>query len=662
MDRGGFLTAEDREALSRFPAQIDVDALRRYFTLTPADFAAVVDRRYGPAAKLAAGLQIGAVRLLGFVPADLSTAPGGVVRYVGEQVGASASDMALYTTRRWTRREHTAAAERHLGFRRTERGDLKLLGDWLTERALEHDRPRVLFRLACEFLASESLIRPAVTTVERAVISARRRAITETYQRLASQLTEATRRRLDQLLEVPPERSVTELVWIRRPASGSVVAQIKDHLARVELLRAVGAERFDVGALNPNRVRHLAGLGRRMKAQTLANLRPERRYQILVATVVDELVRLTDEVLDLFDVAMATVDHKARLELDALTKSNASAANDTVLLFGDIARVLLDTDVADSQVRATIFSHTDRRRLTEAVERAAQIERPADGNYLDLVCARYRQVRRFAPHVLAALKFHAPTANDPLLRAVDVLKELNQTRARRVPDDAPVEFAPTRWKRFIISDGRIDRHRWELAVLTHVRGALRGANLWVEPSRRYQDPTNYLIPLDRWERLRLESPASTGIPLDPNERIDELHRVLIRELHALDDTLASSTSVRIENERLVITPLSAKDTDPDVERLRQRVRSLLPEMELVDVLVEVNSWCGFLEELVHAAHGTEPRNPGHTSRLLAALIANGCNFGHATMARIAGFTRRTRLDSRLVSTHRNPPSSQRPHR
>ena len=107
MDRGGFLTAEDREALSRFPAQIDGDALRRYFTLTPADFAAVVDRRYGPAAKLVAGLQIGAVRLLGFVPADLSNAPGGVVRYVGKQVGASASDMAHYTTRRWTRREHT---------------------------------------------------------------------------------------------------------------------------------------------------------------------------------------------------------------------------------------------------------------------------------------------------------------------------------------------------------------------------------------------------------------------------------------------------------------------------------------------------------------------------------------------------------------------------
>ena len=351
MKRGGVLTAADREALSRFPPQIDPDDLRRYFTFTPADFTRVIDRRYGAAAQLAAGLQIGAVRLLGFVPADLSATPTEVLCHVGNQVGASPSDLVDYTTRRPTRSEHIAIVERYLGFRRTGPGDLKLLGDWLTERALEHDRPRVLFRLACEFLRSESLIRPAVTTVERAVIAARRRATTETYQRLESQLGEQARRGLCQLLEVPVELTVTQLVWLRRPASGSIVAQIREHLARIELLRAVGADQFDVGAVNPNRIRHLAGLGRRMKPQTLANLQPTRRYQILVATVTDELVRLTDEVLDLFDVAMGSLDRKARHELEAITKTNASAANDTVRLFGDIAGVLLDPSVADSEVR-----------------------------------------------------------------------------------------------------------------------------------------------------------------------------------------------------------------------------------------------------------------------------------------------------------------------
>ena len=87
--------------------------------------------------------------------------------------------------------------------------NLKMLGDWLTERALEHDRPSLLLRLACDFLTAESVIRPAVTTVERSVIGARQRATAETYQRLASQLAEPRRCQLDQLLVVAPELGVT---------------------------------------------------------------------------------------------------------------------------------------------------------------------------------------------------------------------------------------------------------------------------------------------------------------------------------------------------------------------------------------------------------------------------------------------------------------------
>ena len=415
MKRGGFLTRADREALSKFPSQIDADDIRRCFTLIAADFGGVIDRRYGAAGKLAGGLQIGAVRLLGFVPSDLSSAPPEVVRFVGNQVGASALGLDDYTTRRSTRAEHVAHVERYLGFRRAGRGDLKMLGDWLTERALEHDRPGLLLRLACDFLTAESVIRPAVTTVERSVIGARQRATAETYQRLASQLAEPRRRQLDQLLVVAPELGVTRLVWLRRHGSGSVATKIKGHLARIDLLRSIGAADFDIGAVNPNRIRHLAGLGRRMKPQTLANLQPDRRYQILVATVVDELVRLTDETLDLFDAAMATLDRRARFELEAITKANASVANNTVRLFGQVARILLDPTIPDGQVRTTIFNQTNKQRFAEATERAAQIERPPDSSYIDLLCARYRYARRFAPHVLTAFAFHAATPNDPLL-------------------------------------------------------------------------------------------------------------------------------------------------------------------------------------------------------------------------------------------------------
>jgi len=72
MQRGGFLTQSDREALDRFPPEIDV--LRRCFWLGEHERREVVERRYGPAARLAGGLQLGALRLLGFVPTGVALA------------------------------------------------------------------------------------------------------------------------------------------------------------------------------------------------------------------------------------------------------------------------------------------------------------------------------------------------------------------------------------------------------------------------------------------------------------------------------------------------------------------------------------------------------------------------------------------------------------
>lgn len=173
MNRGGFLTKADRATLDRFPIEVDAQDLRRCFTISEHEMAEIVDRRRWPAAKLAAGLQLGALRLVGFVPADLATAPAPAVAFVAAQVGAAVEDLDGYSTRERTRYDHVEAVERLLGFRRSDLGDLKALWDWLVERAMEHDRPMVLFRLACEHLQAERVVRPGATTIERAVIAAR---------------------------------------------------------------------------------------------------------------------------------------------------------------------------------------------------------------------------------------------------------------------------------------------------------------------------------------------------------------------------------------------------------------------------------------------------------------------------------------------------------
>lgn len=87
--------------------------------------------------------------------------------------------------------------------------------------------------------------------------------------------------------------------------------------------------------------------------------------------------------------------------------------------------------------------------------------------------------------------------------AVDTLAGLYVSGARKLPADVPVDFVPSRWVRQVFDDdGRPDRYGWEMCVLSELRNALRGANVWVENARRYQDPARYLIDDLQWQRLR----------------------------------------------------------------------------------------------------------------------------------------------------------------
>ncbi len=635
-DRGGFLTDADRQTLDRFPVEIDDHDLRRCFVIAEFERGEIVDRRYGPAGRLAAGLQLGALRLVGFVPADLTSAPDEVVHFVAGQVDASPSDMGDYTTRTKTRYDHVDAVEQVLGFRRSDRGDLKALGDWLVERAMEHDRPIVLFRMACEHLRSERIVRPGATTIERAVVTARQRAIEETYLRIDAE-TDSWRRDLDALLVMEPDLDRTPLVWLRGHGTGPAAASIKEQLAKIERLRAVGADRIDLSALSPNRVRHLFGLGRRLTPQAIARLEPARRYQILAATVVELLIERIDDVLGLFDGAIAGIEGDARRAHEARIASNNGVATETVKLFAAVASVVLDPSVPDSEVRSTILNRVGPTRFEAALDAATAIAVPETG-HLDLICSRYSRARQFAPHTLAAFEFHSANPTDSLLEAIQLLKELNQSGARVVPEDAPIGHASAKWLGHMTRDGaRIDRRAWEMSTLLELRGALRGANVWVDNSRRYQDPLNYLLPEDHWQRLRPEVPAATGISLDPSERLDELASDLGEQLDELDVAFDDASSVRMENDRLVVTPLDAKEPDPELEQLRDDIDRLLPQVELVDVLSEVNSWCGYLDELTHADNATH-RTVDHTARLLAVIAAYGCNIGIEGMARSTEFS------------------------
>jgi len=75
---------------------------------------------------------------------------------------------------------------------------------------------------------------------------------------------------------------------------------------------------------------------------------------------------------------------------------------------------------------------------------------PRDHGHLGaLEVSSYGYLRQFTPQVLAAVEFAGGTAAAELITAVEILRALNATGARRVPAGAPTGFVPTRWRGYL---------------------------------------------------------------------------------------------------------------------------------------------------------------------------------------------------------------------
>jgi len=251
---------------------------------------------------------------------------------------------------------------------------------------------------------------------------------------------------------------------------------------------------------------------------------------------------------------VADTNTKARRRLGEYRQSVAVAANDKVLFLAEIARVLLDPDLDDGTRLPTLFEVVPKDRLAAALADCERIARPADDSHIDLLGDHYSRLRQCVPRWLEVLSFCANRDDDDLLEGVEVLRELNRTRRRKLPTDAPLTFVPKAWLPFVLSgEDRVSRRFWELALLWRLRDRLRSGDVWVAGSRRYRDPESYLLDQTTWAGVRADYCQAVERPRSGRERIAQLAQDLNDELASFASMLEHGEGpVRLDGDRLVV--------------------------------------------------------------------------------------------------------------
>ncbi len=349
---------------------------------------------------------------------------------------------------------------------------------------------------------------------------------------------------------------------------------------------------------------------------------------------------MLDEVVQLFDQAVSARESKAgRTMRDALAERGKAGEDRQALL-----AIITDPAVPDEQIGGLIRG--DRigwPRLRAAVAQAVP-RLPRDYGHLAALDGSYGYLRQFTPQVLAAVTFAGGTAAAGLLDAVDILRGLNATGARRVPADAPAGFVPARWRGYLetaAASGNTSayRHYWELCTLLALRDGLRSGDVFVPGSRRYSDPAAYLLTPEKWGLQRTEFCQLVGKAADPARALAAAEDELGEALGQLEVVLAAGDGpVRLDEDGdLVISPLSAEDVPAEATVLKAELTQMLPFAPIVSLLIELDKRIGYLDCFTHAG-GKQARSPELKRNLIAVLISNSTNLGLTRMADACGIS------------------------
>lgn len=231
---------------------------------------------------------------------------------------------------------------------------------------------------------------------------------------------------------------------------------------------------------------------------------------------------------------------------------------------------------------------------------------------------------------MKSLQFNSTKSTESLLQAVTVINEINESRKRIIPQDAPIDFINNRWNKYVFEkDGTINRRYYEMAVLTELKNSIRAGNVSVAGSRRHKDFDEYLISKEEWNSIKnIKSKLAVSISFD--EYIQERQESLLKRIKWVSENVHSLEGISLEKGEIELKRLE-KNTPDGAKEYSRSIYELIPRVKLTNLIMEVMNWTKFDEQFTHASTGKVPKND-EKDVVMATLIAMGTNIGLTKMA------------------------------
>lgn len=622
------LTPEQRQAFMQIPE--DEWVLGTYYTFSKRDLE-IINKRRREENRLGFAVQLAILRYPGWPYTHIKSIPDSVIHYISKQIGSTPSSLSLYPQRENTLWDHLKEIRNEYEFVTFTLKEYRMTFKHLYQLAFENGDAIHLLHECIDFLRKNKIILPAITTLERMVWEARAMAEKKLFNTVSQSLSNTQKEKLEEIItsQHPSESNKTILGWLKEPPGHPSPETFLKLIERLEYIREMELETVQISHLHRNRLLQLSRLGSRYEPYAFRDFQENKRYSILTVYLLHLTQELTDKAFEIHDRQILSLLSKGRKAQEEIQKQNGKKLNEKVIHFTNIGQALIKAKEEKLDVFEVLESVIEWNSFVSSVVEAQELARPADYDYLDLLQKRFYTLRKYTPTLLRVLEFHSTKANEPLLQAVEITRRMNESGKRKVPDESPVDFISKRWKKHLYGDdGTINRHYYEMAVLTELREHVRAGDVSIVGSRQYRDFEEYLFSEDTWNQTKENTRLSVSLSYEDylTERISSLNE----RLKWLSANFNKLDGVSLEKGKLSISRLE-KDAPEEAKKFSASLYQMLPRIKLTDLLMDVAYITGFHEQFTHASNNRKP-DKEETIIIMASLLGMGMNIGLSKMA------------------------------
>ncbi|EDP62690.1 transposase Tn3 [alpha proteobacterium BAL199] len=525
MARRGLLNDAERRELFEIPRH--EAGLIRHYTLSANDIEVAIGR-YGAVNRLGFGVQLCLLRHPGFGLRVDEKVPEELLAYIAYQLGVSPRSFDRYGRRSQTRQDHGRQIASLLGLRAFVRDDVTRIIEAAGAAAWSTDKGLPIVTAVVDALRADRIILPSPDTIERTGLAGRARARKLAAALLASALDERQRSRIDALLVNDPALRSSPLSWLRDMPESPSTGNLNDLLDRLAYVRDIGLDPSIADLVHEYRFRQFVREGSVAPAFLLSDYAQNRRRATLAAVMLDLETRIADAAISMFDKLVGSLFTRARRGQERRYQATTRDVGQLMRLFGRTIDALTAARDSDDDPVALVDEAVGWHRLLAARPQVEALAELTGEDMLVAAAGKYATLRRFAPAFLAAFTFKASAGGKTLIKAVELLRDLNRRNRRQVPDDAPMPFRGRRWRQLVREGGTIDRRLYETAVLATLRDGLRAGDVWVDGTRNYRRFDAYLLPKQQ------AAAAAADLPVDIRLVDDEPVDVIADRAHFAD--------------------------------------------------------------------------------------------------------------------------------